>query len=149
LELGFGEYVSMKSRETLIRLRKFQVDEKRRRTMQIETMIAEFERMCSDLEREIKAEQDRAGIQDPSHFAYPTYAKAAAQRKENLKRSIDDLRVQLDQSKSELAEAFEELKKVELLDERDQARERADAGAREQMELDSIGIMRIKSAVRA
>jgi flagellar FliJ protein len=147
--LGFGEYVSMKSRETLIRLRKFQVDEKRRRTMQIETMIAEFERMCSDLEREIKAEQDRAGIQDPSHFAYPTYAKAAAQRKENLKRSIDDLRVQLDQSKSELAEAFEELKKVELLDERDQARERAEVSAREQMELDSIGIMRIKSAVRA
>ncbi len=36
----------MKSRETLIRLRKFQVDEKRRRTVQIETMVAEFERMC-------------------------------------------------------------------------------------------------------
>ena len=32
---GFGEYVSMKSRETLIRLRKFQVDEKRRRTVQM------------------------------------------------------------------------------------------------------------------
>ena len=139
----------MKSRETLIRLRKFQVDEKRRRTVQIETMIAEFERMTSDLEREIKAEQDRAGIQDPSHFAYPTYAKAANQRKENLKRSIDDLRVQLDEAKAALAEAFEEMKKVELLDERDQARDRADANAREQVELDSIGIMRIRDAARA
>lgn len=139
----------MKSRETLIRLRKFQVDEKRRRTMQIETMIAEFERMSADLEREVKAEQDRAGIQDPSHFAYPTYAKAANQRKENLKRSIDELRVQLEEAKVQLAEAFEELKKVELLDERDQARERAEHDAREQMELDSIGIMRIKNAARA
>ena len=44
----------MKSRDTLIRLKKFQVDEKRRKVMQIETMIAEFERMASDLEREIK-----------------------------------------------------------------------------------------------
>jgi flagellar export protein FliJ len=139
----------MKSRETLIRLRKFQVDEKRRRTMQIETMIAEFERMTVELDREVKAEQDRAGIQDPSHFAYPTYAKAANQRKENLRRSVEDLRAQLEDAKAALAEAFEELKKVELLDERDQARERADANAREQMELDSIGIMRIKNAARA
>src|SRR6185295_12161440 len=77
----------MKSRETLIRLKKFQVDEKRRKVMQIEGMIAEFERMANDLEREIKVEQDRAGIHDPTHFAYPTYAKAAIQRRENLKHS--------------------------------------------------------------
>ena len=31
----------MKSRETLIRLKKFQVDEKRRRVVQIESMIAD------------------------------------------------------------------------------------------------------------
>ena len=55
----------MKSRETLIRLKKFQVDEKRRKVMQIEGMIAEFERMATDLEREIKVEQDRAGSTIP------------------------------------------------------------------------------------
>src|SRR4029077_18653992 len=82
-----GEYESMKSRETLIRLKKFQVDEKRRKVAQIEGMIAEFERIAGDLEREIKSEQDRAGIHDPAHFAYPTYAKAAMTRRENLKRS--------------------------------------------------------------
>lgn len=139
----------MKSRETLIRLRKFQVDEKRRRTAQIENMIAEFERMCGDLDREIKSEQEKVGISDPAHFAYPTYAKAAKQRRENLMRSIDDLKVQLDEAKNELAEAFEELKKVELLNERDQAHERAEHNAQEQRELDSIGIMRIRDAARA
>jgi flagellar protein FliJ len=139
----------MKSRETLIRLRKFQVDEKRRRTAQIESMIAEFDRMSVDLEREIKTEQDRAGINDPAHFAYPTYAKAATQRRENLRRSIDDLKVQLDDAKAQLGEAFEELKKVELLNERDQANERAAENAVEQRELDSIGIMRIRDAARA
>lgn len=139
----------MKSRETLIRLRKFQVDEKRRRTAQIESMIAEFERMTADLDREIKSEQDKVGISDPAHFAYPTYAKAAKQRRENLLRSVDDLKVQLDDAKAELAEAFEELKKVELLNERDQANERAEQNAQEQRELDSIGIMRIRDAARA
>jgi flagellar protein FliJ len=132
----------MKSRETLIRLKKFQVDEKRRRVAQIEGMIAEFDRIAGDLEREIKTEQDRAGIHDPGHFAYPTYAKAAMQRRENLKRSVSELRGQLDEAQAHLGEAFEELKKVELLDERDQARERAEEEARDQAELDAIGMMR-------
>jgi flagellar FliJ protein len=136
----------MKSRETLIRLKKFQVDEKRRKVMQIESMIAEFERMATDLDREIKVEQDRAGIHDPGHFAYPTYAKAAINRRENLKRSADELKGQYDDAKEALAEAFEELKKVELLDERDQMRERAAAEAIEQSELDGIGLMRSRNA---
>jgi flagellar FliJ protein len=126
----------MKSRETLIRLKKFQVDEKRRKVAQIEAMIAEFERIAGDLDREIKTEQERAGIHDPAHFAYPTYAKAAIVRRENLKRSADELKVQVDDAKAALGEAFEELKKVEMLDERDQQREKAEANAREQSELD-------------
>jgi flagellar export protein FliJ len=132
----------MKSRETLIRLRKFQVDEKRRRVAQIESMVADFDRMAGDLEREITSEQDRAGIHDPTHFAYPTYAKAAMVRRDNLKRSADELKGQLEDARMALAEAFEELKKVELLDERDQARERDAENAREQVELDRIGAMR-------
>ncbi len=132
----------MKSRETLIRLKKFQVDEKRRKVAQIETMIAEFDRIAAELDREIKVEQDRAGIHDPGHFAYPTYAKAAMTRKENLKRSADELKTQLDDAKAALGEAFEELKKVEMLDERDQQREKAEANAREQAELDRIATLR-------
>jgi flagellar export protein FliJ len=119
----------MKSRDAVIRLKKFQVDEKRRKLMQIESMAAEFERMAADLEREVKIEQDRAGIHDPSHFAYPTYAKAAATRRENLMRSADELKAQRADAEAALAEALEELKKVELLDERDQMRERATADA--------------------
>jgi flagellar protein FliJ len=139
----------MKSRETLIRLRKFQLDEKRRRVAQIESMVAEFERMATDLDREILAEQERSGIHDPAHFAYPTYAKAAIQRRENLKRSADELKGQLDDAKAALGEAFEELKKVELLDERDQMRERSAENAREQAELDQIGLMRAPPSISA
>jgi len=137
----------MKSRETLIRLKKFQVDEKRRRVAQIEAMIAEFQRMSTDLEREIQTEQERAGINDPTHFAYPTYAKAAIQRRENLNRSTDELRGQLEEARGHLADAFEDLKKVEMLDERDQARERAEENARDQADMDSIGLMRSHIAV--
>jgi flagellar protein FliJ len=137
----------MKSRETLIRLRKFQFDEKRRKVAQIEAMVAEFERMAVDLEREIQVEQDRAGIHDPAHFAYPTYAKAAIQRRDNLKRSANELKTQLEDAKAALSEAFEEMKKAELLDERDQMRERAEEHDGAQAESEAMELMR--SSARA
>ena len=139
----------MKSRETLIRLKRFQVDEKRRQVAQIEMMIAEFERMAGELDREILTEQNRANIHDPAHYAYPTYAKAASQRRDNLLGSANELKGQLDDAKGQLAEAFEDLKKVEILDERESARDRAAEAAREQAEMDRIGLSRRGSYIGA
>jgi len=133
----------MKSRETLVRPKKFQVDEKRRKVAQIETMIAEFDRMSGELDREIRIEQDRAGIHDPAHFAYPTYAKAAITRRENLKRSVDELRIQLEDAKSALGEAADDLKKVELLDVRDQMRER-ETDTSDPINLHEAGLLRAR-----
>jgi flagellar export protein FliJ len=132
----------MKSRETLIRLKKFQLDERRRRVAQIEAMIGDFERIGGDLDREIKAEQDRSGIHDPNHFAYPTYAKAAIARRDNLKRSAEELRGQLEDAKAALAEASDEMKKMELLDGRDALRERLEGAAGDPARLETLDLMR-------
>ncbi len=137
----------MKSRDSIIRLKKFQVDEKRRKVVQIEAMIAEFERIAGDLDREIHAEQERTGIHDPTHFAYSTYARAALGRSENLKRSAEELAGQLDRAQTALQESLDELKKVELLGARDQMRERTAEGTREQAELDAIGVLRMRGAL--
>ncbi len=126
----------MKSRDSLIRLKRFHVDEKRRQVAQIETMIAEFERLAADLDQQILAEQERTGIHDVTHFAYPTFARAAMQRRDNLRTSTEELRAQLLDARDQLAEAFEDLKKFELLDERDSERERVVQAAREQAMLD-------------
>ena len=131
----------MKSRDTLIRLRRFDVDEHRQKVTDIETMINDFKQMAVDLDRQIEVEQERAGVSDVNHYAYPTFAKAAIQRRENLNASIADLEAKLEKAREDLAEAFEELKKVELIQERDADRNRAYAKAMEQSELDEIGRM--------
>jgi flagellar protein FliJ len=130
----------MKSRENLIRLKRFQVDDKRRQVTQIETMIADFERMADELNRQIAEEERRVGVTDITNFAYPTFAKAAMQRRDNLKGSVEGLRDQLASAQSHLAEAFEELKKVELLEERNIERERQTDNQRVQSEMDAIGL---------
>lgn len=134
----------MKSRDSLIRLKQFQVDEKRRQLSAIELMIADFKRMATELDLQIKSEQERSGISDVSHFAYPTFAKAAMQRRDNLLQSAADLSGQLESAQDALAEAVEELKKVELLEERDQSRQRAEAEASEQDVLDEIALRLVR-----
>ena len=136
----------MKSRETLVRLKRFQVDEKRRRVTQIETMIAEFDRMAADLDREVAGEEQRSGITDIAHFAYSTYAKAARTRRDNLKRSADELKTQLEDAQAELGEAFEGLKKVEILENRERSAERVADNARDQAAMNQLGLARAMRA---
>lgn len=116
----------MKSRDALIRLKRFDVEEKRRKVADIESMIGDFNHMAVDLDRQIAIEQERAGITDVNHYAYPTFAKAAMQRRNNLAASAADLAAKLAAARGELDEACEDLKKIELLEERDAERVRLD-----------------------
>lgn len=109
----------MKSRENLLRLKHFQVEDKTRQLAQIDMMIAEFDRMRDDLQVQIEIEEKKAGISDPEHFAYPTFAKAAIQRKDNLEGSVRDLKEKRMNAEAALAEAEEELKKAQRLEQRD------------------------------
>ena len=67
-----------------------------RHILQIQRMIAEFERLAADLDRDVRVEEERTGIRDPKSFAYSTLAKAAAQRRANLAHSIALLRSRLE-----------------------------------------------------
>jgi hypothetical protein len=109
----------MKSRDTLVRLKRFQAEEKRRRVVQLNTMIAEFTRMSNDLDREISTEEQRANISDPNHFAYPTYARAARARRDNIVASLNELRGQLEEAEAQHKEANEEFLKAQSQEARD------------------------------
>lgn len=133
----------MKSRsESLIRLKKFNVDEKRQRVGQIEDMVAQFDQMAAELDQHIEIEHQKTGISDVAHFAYSTFAAASMVRRDNLIASSNDMKEKLETAQDELAEALEDLKKVELLDQREHQRE-VDAEAKvEQEEYDEIARIR-------
>ncbi|WP_099865360.1 flagellar export protein FliJ [Pararhizobium haloflavum] len=118
----------MKSRESLVRLKAFQLNEKRRQLEQIEMMMAELQRMCADLEQQILAEERKAGITDTSHFAYPTFAKAARKRADNLQGSLRELKVQQEAAELAVEEAEAEHGKAAALEERDASQKMGRAG---------------------
>ena len=109
----------MKSRHNLVRLKQFQVSEKRRQLAQLDLMIAEFDRMAVELDTQIALDEKKAGITDVNHFAYPTFAKAARQRRDNLRNSQIDLAQQKEAAQIALDEAEQVLAKAEMLEARD------------------------------
>jgi flagellar protein FliJ len=97
--------MNVKQTERLLRNREFDLHHCRLRAIQIETMIAEFDRICADLTQQIEGEEARVHIFDQAHFAYPIYAKAARERRERIERSAGALKIELNKLQSKLQDA--------------------------------------------
>jgi len=96
---------------------------------QLQMMLAEFERMAGELDAQIANEEKKSGITDTAHFAYPTFAKAARTRRDNLMNSVGDLRIQMNAARIALEEAEAEHANAEKLEQRDAGEGRQSAVA--------------------
>ena len=109
----------MRSRDTLLRLHRFRTEDKRRQVADIDGMIQDFLRKYDDLDAQVKFEESRNGVSDPGHFNYSLSAKAARGRRDNLMRSIAELKDQLSDARGALEEEEQELRRAELLIEKE------------------------------
>ena len=81
-----------------------QVADLKRRIPILKRLIADCDRLAADLDQEVRNEEDRVKIHDPAHSAYSIYAKATALRRDNLRRSADELRAHLAKAEKALIE---------------------------------------------
>jgi hypothetical protein len=62
---------------------------------QIKAILIDLNRTVRYLECDIAAEEERARLNDPSHFACPISARTMVTRRDNLKNSIGALELRL------------------------------------------------------
>ena len=105
----------MRSKNTYLRLQRFRLEERRRQVQAIEAMMADFRRKQDDLDHQIAAEEQRNGVTDPGHFNYSLAAKSTRGRRDNLLKTVADLRDQLEAAQTAFAVEETELRKLELL----------------------------------
>lgn len=94
--------------EKLIHLRVIEIEKHNRMASQIQKSIADLSYLADKLKNEISAEERRTKNYDPAHISYPTFAKAAIQRRNNLLNSIDEFKIKLEDTKNALREKNEE-----------------------------------------
>ena len=131
----------MRSLETLIRVRRRQLDQLRRDVAALETLAEDLRGQAAALEEDVKSQQAAAKRGAPEvAFSYSNFAQWAIERRARLAASIADVDGRLEATRAQVAEAFQDLKRFDIVLANRQARAREDANRREQAVLDEIGL---------
>ncbi len=109
----------MRSRESLLRLHRFRTEDVRRQAADMDSMVQDLMRKHDDLEQHIKFEEQRTGISDPANVNYSMAAKSSRIRLDNLLKSVGELKDQHSSILDRLKEEEGELRKVEMLVEKE------------------------------
>ena len=130
----------MKGLPTLIRVRQWELEGKRRKLADLEGLAAQLDEAIARLDDEVKMEQGVAQSSFDVNFAYAPYAAAAIERRRTLLASLEDVRQQILGAAEEVTIAYQELKKYEVAQDNRRRRARVETNRREQIVLDEIGI---------
>lgn len=109
----------MRSRESLLRLHRFRTEDVRRQVADMDLMIQDLMRKHDDLDQHVKAEESRTGISDPNNVNYSMAAKSVRSRRDNILRTVAELRDQHEAMIAKMKDEEAELRKVELLVEKE------------------------------
>ncbi len=132
----------MNRTDTLLRLKRFRVDEMKRRMASIEAMKTDLERKLSDLDDNVAREKQRAGDSDIGRLAFPSFLRSIEARRENLRNTLKEIEREHAAAQTDLSNAFQDLKSLEVAAEQQTRRLNEMQGRRAQARLDEIALVR-------
>ena len=132
----------MKRQDTLIRLRRFRVDDFKRRMATLDGMKADVEKKLADLEDSVARERQRAGETDIGRLAFPSFLRSIEDRRENLRATLKDIERERVQCQADLTTAFQDLKSLEFANEQQEKRLAEIEARRAQSRLDEMALVR-------
>ena len=136
----------MSTLDTLIRLHRWQVDERRRNVAELEGLAEKLRQELARLAEERTIEQTAAGASFLARHVYPGYIRRSLDRQKTLEQSLAETEAQTAQARDALAEAFQELKRYEIAAASRERLRVAAAARRERLETDAIAIENFRRA---
>ena len=132
----------MNRTDTLLRLKRFRVDEMKRRIASIQAMKADLERKLSDLDDNVAREKQRAGDSDIGRLAFPSFLRSIEARRENLRTTLKEIEREQAAAQLDLSNAFQDLKSLEVAAEQQAKRLAEMQTRRTQARLDEMALVR-------
>lgn len=132
----------MKRGDTLMRLKRFRVDDLKRRMATLDGMKADLEKKLTDLEESVAREKQRANDSDIGRLAFPSFLRSIETRRENLRATLKEIERERATVQQDLTAAYQDLKSLELAIDQ-QAKRAAELEARRsQSRLDEMALVR-------
>lgn len=126
--------------KSVIRLRKHELDEKRRHLTQIQTLLDNLLREERRTLDALEAEKKHAEVDEETRSAFPSYNKRMQAKLKDLRNEQERVRKAVDKAREELQDAFKELKTYEITEDNRQKRIEAEEKRKEDQTMDEIGI---------
>jgi len=132
----------MKRRDSILRLKRFQVDEFKRRLATLDEMKADLEKKLADLEDSVARERGRANDSDIGRLAFPSFLNSIEVRRKNIRATTKELEIARAAVQDDLTAAFQDLKSFEVAEEERLRRMEEAEGRAAQSRLDEMAIVR-------
>jgi len=132
----------MNRTDTLLGLKRFRVDETKRRIAAIEAMKLDLERKLTDLDDNVTRERQRAGDSDIGRLAFPTFLRSIESRRENLRNTLQEIEREHLAAQADLSNAFQELKSLEIAVEQQIKKANEIQARRSQSRMDEMALVR-------
>jgi flagellar protein FliJ len=107
----------MKRRDTVLRLKRFRVDDLKRRVATLDEMKADLERKLADLDESVAREKHRSTDSDIGRLAFPSFLRSIDTRRDNIRATMKDLDRERTAADGDLTSAFQDLKSYEVAEE--------------------------------
>ncbi|MDB5409777.1 MAG: hypothetical protein JWL84_4689 [Rhodospirillales bacterium] len=128
----------MSALDSLIRVNKYKLDERRRQLAELERLVERLRGESLRLEQELTSEQQVAAASRDAGHAYGRYACDIIDRRQKLAASIDDAETQILTAREALAESFREVKRYEITAANRNTRERLTAERKQRIAQDEV-----------
>ena len=133
--------MATKDLHTLIRIRKWDVDEKQREAAVLmrreEAILAAQKELAAEMAREAAFVSAAEVIET---FTFSAYLARCDVRKEEMAQALIEVRRLIEEARDELAEAYRRLKTFEVTQERRDLAEEQETNRLEQIDLNEIGL---------
>ena len=128
--------------DTLLRLKRFRVDELKRQLATLDEMRADLNKKISDLEDSVTRERQRANDSDIGRLAFPSFLQSIDVRRKNIQNTQKELERERAVQQEDLATAFQDLKSFELAEEERLRRAAESEAHADQVRIDEIAMAR-------
>ncbi|MBL8697232.1 MAG: flagellar FliJ family protein [Alphaproteobacteria bacterium] len=131
----------MRGLETLIRVKRWEIDGLRRTVAEAESLVARRQEEAARFEIAVVREQQQARADEVGAYGYAAgYASAVIATRADLSRALAAAESHAAEARDRLAEAYAELKRFEIVQEAREKRAQLAEQRRETIQLDELGI---------
>ncbi|MEM6780501.1 MAG: flagellar FliJ family protein [Pseudomonadota bacterium] len=128
--------------KSLIRLRKYRVDEKQKALADLYRRTEEFEAQKNDLIETLEKEREIAETTEDVEAGafFGLYAEGVKAKISGIDKEINKLETRIQIAQDDIRQAFAELKQIEIVQKNREDKEAKELAAKETTEMDDIGI---------